>query len=163
MDEGQRADIRDLYAGCHPRLVGQLAVIIGDLAEAEEALAEAFVRGLTRPAHLLAMESPEGWLRTVALNVARRRYRRARLARTLLPRTDTGTAGDQLEAALDRVALYEALRRLPFEQREALVLHHVADLSVAEIAATLRVPEGTIKARLSRGRSAIAATAAAEG
>ncbi|MHB2023334.1 MAG: RNA polymerase sigma factor [Mycobacteriales bacterium] len=163
MDEGQRADIRDLYAGCHHRLVGQLAVIIGDVAEAEEALAEAFVRGLTRPARLLAMDSPEGWLRTVALNVARRRYRRARLASTLLPRAGTGTPGDELDAALDRIALYQTLRRLPFEQREALVLHDVAGLSVAEIAAMRRVPEGTVKARLSRGRAAVAVTAVVEG
>ena len=38
----------------------------------------------------------------------------------------------------------------------ALVLHHLADLSVAEVARELEVPEGTIKARLSRGRAALA-------
>ena len=49
-----------------------------------------------------------------------------------------------------------ALRRLPAAQREAIALHHLADLPVAEVAQTLGVPEGTVKARLSRGRAALA-------
>ena len=49
-----------------------------------------------------------------------------------------------------------ALRQLPQAQRQALVLHHIADLSVHAVAAEVGVPEGTIKARLSRGRSALA-------
>ena len=49
-----------------------------------------------------------------------------------------------------------ALRRLPVAQRESIALHHLADLPVAEVALTLGVPEGTVKARLSRGRAALA-------
>ena len=56
----------------------------------------------------------------------------------------------------DRVALVGALRQLPYEQREAIVLHHIVDLPVREIAVQLGVPEGTIKARLSRGRAGLA-------
>ena len=61
------------------------------------------------------------------------------------------------ELTPDRVALVSALRQLPLAQREALVLHHLVGLPVADVAAELRVPEGTIKARLSRGRTALAA------
>jgi RNA polymerase sigma-70 factor (ECF subfamily) len=56
----------------------------------------------------------------------------------------------------DRVALVEALRQLPYEQREAIVLHYIVDLPVGAIAVQLGVPEGTVKARLSRGRSRLA-------
>jgi RNA polymerase sigma-70 factor (ECF subfamily) len=161
MDDSQRAGIRDLYAGCHRRLIGQLAVITGDLAEAQDAVAEAFVRGLARPGRLLAMDSPEGWRWTVALNVARRGHRRARLARSLTRREAArAETGDQISETLDRIVLYQALSRLPFKQREALILHDVAGLSVAEIAACLHLPEGTVKARLSRGRSALSTTTA---
>jgi RNA polymerase sigma-70 factor (ECF subfamily) len=45
-----------------------------------------------------------------------------------------------------------ALRQLPEPQRRALVLHHVCDLPVHEVAAEVGAPEGTVKARLSRGR-----------
>ena len=60
------------------------------------------------------------------------------------------------------VALVAALRQLPEAQRQALVLHHIADLPVHLVAAEVGVPEGTIKARLSRGRAALAALLADE-
>jgi RNA polymerase sigma-70 factor (ECF subfamily) len=54
------------------------------------------------------------------------------------------------------VALVEALRKVPAEQRRALVLYHLCDLSVAQIAAETGVSAGTVKARLARGRAALA-------
>ena len=56
----------------------------------------------------------------------------------------------------DAIDLYRALRALPFGQRQVLVLHHLAGLPVAEVAAELGLPTGTVKARLSRGRAALA-------
>jgi RNA polymerase sigma-70 factor (ECF subfamily) len=55
------------------------------------------------------------------------------------------------------VALIAALEQIPQAQRQALVLHHIADLPVHQVAVEVGVPEGTIKARLSRGRTALAA------
>ena len=56
----------------------------------------------------------------------------------------------------DHVALVEALRQLPFPQRETVVLHHLADLSDQDVADTLGVSEGTVKSRLNRARTALA-------
>jgi RNA polymerase sigma-70 factor (ECF subfamily) len=56
----------------------------------------------------------------------------------------------------DHVTLMAALEQLPRVQREAIAMHHLADLPVNEIAAALGVPPGTVKARLSRGRAALA-------
>jgi RNA polymerase sigma-70 factor (ECF subfamily) len=50
-----------------------------------------------------------------------------------------------------------ALRRLPEAQRLAIVLHHVLGLPVASVAVETGVPVGTVKARLARGRQALAA------
>ena len=55
------------------------------------------------------------------------------------------------------VVLVEALRRLPEAQRRALVLFHLGELPVAEVARIEGCPEGTVKARLSRGRATLAA------
>lgn len=149
--------VRQAYQVFYRRLVGQVFGLIGDLAEAEDAVQEAFARVLAAPRSFLDAEEPERWLRVVALNVARTRYRRRwvfdRLVRSghvaIPPEATPGLSAD-------RVALLTALRRLAPPTREAVVLHHLADLSVAEVAATLGVPEGTVKARLSRGRAALA-------
>jgi RNA polymerase sigma-70 factor (ECF subfamily) len=56
----------------------------------------------------------------------------------------------------DHVALVHALRQIPADQRRAIVLHHLVGLSVADIAAETGSPPGTVKARLARGRRALA-------
>ena len=56
----------------------------------------------------------------------------------------------------DLVALVSALRKIPEAQRRAIVLHHLAGLSVEEIAHETSAPTGTVKARLARGRRALA-------
>ena len=56
----------------------------------------------------------------------------------------------------DRVAFSDALRRVPAEQRRALVMYHLCDLTVEQIAAETGVRAGTVKARLARGRAALA-------
>ncbi|GAA4450032.1 RNA polymerase sigma factor [Phytohabitans houttuyneae] len=57
------------------------------------------------------------------------------------------------ELSGERVDLARALQRLPRPMREAIVLYHLLDLPVAAVAEELGVPEGTVKARLSRGRA----------
>lgn len=49
-----------------------------------------------------------------------------------------------------------ALRRLPEEQRTALALYYLLGMPVAEVARQTEAPVGTVKARLSRGRAALA-------
>lgn len=65
------------------------------------------------------------------------------------PQPDAQLADRQSIALLDR-----ALRELPLEHREILLLREIEDLSYAEIAATLDIAEGTVKSRLARARAA---------
>jgi RNA polymerase sigma-70 factor (ECF subfamily) len=146
--------LRDLYDGCYRRLVGQLYAICGNLGEAEDAVQEAFVRAVEKPRRFARVDNPEAWLRTVALNVVRRRYRRISRYHGLLSKA--APPGPAPGLSPDRVALVEALRQLPWEQREAIALHHIVDLPVREIAVQLGVAEGTVKARLVRGRARLA-------
>jgi RNA polymerase sigma-70 factor, ECF subfamily len=97
-------------------------------------------------------DDPEGWVRRVAVNLSRSRWRAARRARPW------ATRGDAVAATLsdDHVALLQALRRLPDDQREAIVLHHLVDLPVQDVAIHQGVPVGTVKARLARGRRSLA-------
>ena len=146
--------VRELYGGCYRRLVAQLFAFCGDLQEAEDAVQEAFVRAVAKPRQFARVDNPEAWLRTVAVNVVRRRYRRARMLSRIVSSGAAPVVVPDLSA--DHVAIVAALRRLPPEQREAIALHHVADLGVRQIAELVGVPEGTVKARLARGRAKLA-------
>jgi RNA polymerase sigma-70 factor (ECF subfamily) len=154
--DGRRdeARLREVYAASYSRLVGQLVGVTGDPAEAEDVVMEAFARAAARLDDFADVDNPEAWLRTVAVNLARSRWRRMLRRSHLLPQLGSPTAYADL--ADDRLALMAALRALPAAQREAIALHHLADLPVAEVALTLGVPEGTVKARLARGRAALA-------
>jgi RNA polymerase sigma-70 factor (ECF subfamily) len=152
---GQGVDrVREVYAASYRRLVSQLAGVTGDPVEAEDVVMEAFARAVNSRRAFLAAENPEAWLRTVAVNVARTRWRRARLFRDVTPQlVEHRATYDDLPA--ERVALLAALRQLPLAQREAIALHHLADLPLQEVAEATGVPIGTVKARLSRGRAAL--------
>lgn len=156
--EDQR--VREVYDACYQRLVGQVYAICGDRSSAEEVVQKAFVRALTHSRAFSAADRPEAWLRRVAINLQRNRWRH----RSVRDRYAAQTARDEKVPGLtpDHVMLVDALRALPLEQREAIVLHHPADLPVFEVAQTLGVPEGTVKARLSRGRAALARALATE-
>ena len=145
-------EIQELYVASYRRLLGQLIGVTGSVAEAEDVLQEAFVRALDHPRRLLGADNPEAWLRTVAVNLARSRWRRAQRFLRLAPRlVEQPRDGD----TDDHVVLLQALRQLPAGQREVIALHHLADLTVAQVADTLNLPTGTVKARLSRGRAAL--------
>lgn len=149
--------VRQAYHLYYRRLVAAVYGLTGSHAEAQDIVQETFARALARRTQFLELTSPEAWLRTVAVNLTRSRWRRRRLFDTLVragrvERTPESVPG----VSPDRVALVAALQRLPRRTREALVLHHLADLPVAEVAAVTGASVGTVKSRLSRGRAALA-------
>lgn len=153
MDE---REFDDFYSGSFRRITHQVHAMIGDRDEAQECVQEAFVHAWAHRRKLDRAEHPEAWVRTTAYRLAVSRWRRT--VRGRRP-ADRALAAPAATAPPDesRVALVAALRRLPEDQRRALVLHHLADLPVREVAAEVGAPEGTVKARLSRGRTALAA------
>lgn len=142
------------YGASFGRLVGQLYAMTGNSADAQDAVQEAFVRAWSHRGRLDADGSPEAWVRATAWRIAVSRWHRARVGRRLIKAQPPPSAADG--PGPDRIALIDALRKLPAEQRRAVVLYHLCDRSVAEIAAETGVPIGTVKARLARGRAALA-------
>jgi RNA polymerase sigma-70 factor (ECF subfamily) len=153
MDE---REFDDFYDASFARITGQLYAMIGSRDEAEECVQEAFVRAWAHRRKLDRAEHPEAWVRTTAYRLAVSRWRRTTRGRRPADRA-LGAATQTAPPSETHVALVTALRQLPEAQRQALVLHHLADLPVQQVAREVGVPEGTIKARLSRGRAALAA------
>lgn len=105
--------------------------------------------------------SARPWLFGIASNLVRRWFRRERRRRTMLRRW--GQAPSEpvgfADEAIDRTAAYalrrrmrDALRSIPDQEREVLLLYALGDLTYEEIAEALPAPIGTVKSRLHRAR-----------
>jgi RNA polymerase sigma-70 factor, ECF subfamily len=151
---GAVSNFEELYGAHFDRLTLQLYAYVGDVAQAQDLVQEAFCRALQRWDKLSAYDDPVGWVRRVAWNLATSRLRRMRRHTAFL----RAQREQHVSApAPDHVALIAGLAKLPADQREAVILHYLADLSVAEIARQRDVAEGTVKSWLHRGRIALAA------
>ncbi|MFI7430906.1 SigE family RNA polymerase sigma factor [Micromonospora sp. NPDC049836] len=145
----------EFYRTTRQRVVTVLYALAGDLSEAQDAAQEAYVRAWQRWSRISGYDDPEAWVRMVGHRLLINRWRKIRGGVAAYRRHGPAPAvGPPSE---NTVLLVTALRRLPAEQRHAIVLYHLADLSVAEIAEQTGTPAGTVKARLARGRRALAA------
>jgi RNA polymerase sigma-70 factor (ECF subfamily) len=146
-------DFDEFYGANVHHLVLLLYAYTDDVGLAQDCVQEAFTQAWSRWERLGTYENPAAWIRRVALNVAANRWRRARAARA-----HAHYHREQVveEPSPDRVMLARALAALPERHRRALVLHHVADMNIGEIAAMEGVAEGTVKSWLHRGRTALA-------
>jgi RNA polymerase sigma factor (sigma-70 family) len=147
-------DLNELYDASYRRLVVQIYAICGNLAEAEDAVQDAFVTALRKKSQLTRVTNPEAWVRTVALNNVRHGWRHASVVRRYVAKIP-GPQGP-VEVGPEHVAIVNALEEVDPDQRDAVVLHYLADLPVADIAAQLGIPQGTGKSRLSRARDRLA-------
>jgi RNA polymerase sigma-70 factor (ECF subfamily) len=145
----------EFYTATVGRLLGQLFPVTGDLHEAEEIVQEAFARASVHWPRLRDYDVPEAWVRRVAMNLAADRGRRLQRQARALRRA--GPPPTVPPASAEALAVAEALRALPLRQRQAIVLHHLVDLPVEEVAAILGTRTGTVKSLLARGRRALAA------
>lgn len=153
-------DFDAFYAASSRRVLGHVFAMTGNRAEAEDAVAEAYVKAWERWASVSDCDSPEAWVRRVASRIAVSSWRKAINRLKAHHRSETTFELDGLSP--DHVALVHALRQIPAEQRRVIVLHHLVGSSVAEISAEVGSPVGTVKARLARGRAALAVLLADE-
>ncbi len=135
------------YLAQHPKVLAALVLVSGSTDVAREATDEAFARALAQWPRVQAMESPGGWLYTVALNLVRRHARRASTARnaSLLAQPSlihTDTTGE----------LWSVVQDLPARQRAAVVLRYLVDMKEREIAAVMGISPGTVASTLAAAR-----------
>ena len=154
MDSNGERDFTQFYDATWARTVACAYAMTAVLSDAEDLAQEAYSRAWPRWSSLREYDDPGSWVRQVATRLAVSRWRRARTAVGFLARSRGPEPAAPPSAAT--AALVAALKQLPEAQRRAIVLHHLCDLPVSEVARIERCPEGTVKARLSRGRAALA-------
>lgn len=156
------AEVEELYRRACPRLVGLLTAVGGSRSDAEEVAQDSFVKLLQHWPKVREYDDPEAWLRTVAVRALISRHRRRTMATLGLRRLEPDVARAVPGLDGDAVDIGRALARLPVGHRAVVLLHHLHDLPVDEVAAALRLPVGTVKSRLSRARATLAPLLAEE-
>jgi len=159
-DRAARGDtdaFAELIATRAGRLDGAARLILRDPERAKDAVQEALVRAWRDLPSLRDPERFDAWLRRLLVRACMdegRRFGRHRFEVELSPIHVTAVP-DASRSVSDRDQLDRAFRRLPADQRTAVVLVHYLDLSLVEAAETLGVPLGTARSRLYRGLAAL--------
>jgi RNA polymerase sigma-70 factor (ECF subfamily) len=151
-----------LFQAEHQALFRALYLIVGNTQEAEELMQDAFLKVWERWDRVSRMDNPAGYLCRIAVNGARSRIRRLRLA----ARRSIAPPGMQLPDPFADVDLRDELVRafaaLSERQRMALVLTDLLDVSAEDSARLLRVKPSTVRSLASQARAALKVRLGAE-
>jgi len=168
---GDESACAELVAS-HQRMVFGLALhLLGDRDEALDLSQEVFLRVFRTISSFRGQSALRTWIYRIVVNQARNRQRwwrrRHRGEQVSLDEhlqqfgdmeSVADMAPDRLLASKETAArIWQALDRLPFDQRTALILREVDGLRYEEIAFSLGVAVGTVKSRLTRARQALRA------
>ncbi len=157
MKSGSRDALALLAGRYHGPLLGFLFRMTGgDRPLAEDLVQETFLRVLRAIAGYRHPHPFKPWLYAIAVNLVRDHFKQAEMRRVRawpedFEATSLESTEDPLLATEDARRVAAAVRSLPLRQRETLILRYYQGLSLAEIAGALRIPEGTVKSRLSLG------------
>jgi RNA polymerase sigma-70 factor (ECF subfamily) len=149
------ADFDDTFREHYWPMVRSLSVACGDREAAADAVQDAFMRAYARWRRISRYEHPAGWVRHVALNRLRDHFRHEQRATRARERIAGDVPSSVDTTVLPDDALLSAVRRLPAQQQIAVSLFYVEQLSVREIAASMKLSEGAVKYHLHAGRSSL--------
>jgi len=146
-----------LYAAHYRSLVRLAALLLRDMATAEEVVQDSFVAMHDGWRRLRDNDKALSYLRQSVVNRSRSvlRHRVVVDKNAPKPAPDMPSAEQGAIALLERSAVVTALRTLPLRQREALVLRFYGDLSEAQIAATMGISKGAVKSHTARAMTAL--------
>jgi RNA polymerase sigma-70 factor (ECF subfamily) len=172
---GDQRAWHQMVASQHKRVYGICFRFTGDATDAEDITQDVFLKVYR---NLSSFDPDKGsfqtWITTLTRNLLVDNYRRNRLDRasdsldvsmsgdedgpTMSDRlADTRPSQEQHYAGLElKATIQQALKKLSPELREAVILRDLEDMDYKEIAVVLKIPEGTVKSRISRGRAELA-------
>lgn len=141
----------EFYRGTRRRVVAFLYTLSSDMPDAHDVAQEAYARAWQRWHTVGDYAQPEAWVRMVAYRLLINRWRKAR-SRLVAYRL-RGADPPVEPPSDDIVAVVTALRQLSPDQRLAIVLYHLMDLPINEVASETGASINAVKARLARGRN----------
>ncbi len=146
------------YAREFRSVVGLAYALSGSRSGAEDLAQEAFIAAHKKWDKIGAYDKPEAWVRRVVSNLSVSRLRRKasemKAMTRLAGQRDDRTVLDELPAEAEH--FWREVRRLPTRQAQAVALHYLEDMSVADIADVLECSPNTVKVHLHKGRGKLA-------
>ncbi|MGC2324706.1 MAG: sigma-70 family RNA polymerase sigma factor [Terriglobales bacterium] len=172
---GDASAWEEIVTRYHRRIYNVCYRFAGAAEDAEDLTQEVFIKMYRT---LKSYDASKGalitWVTTIARNLLVDHFRRSKQER-LTDSLEAAPAGDQdaltlseqlpdlgpspdagLQTQETQRVVHQALQKLSPELREAVILRDLQDMDYREIAAVLRVPEGTVKSRINRGRAELA-------
>ncbi|GHD85636.1 SigE family RNA polymerase sigma factor [Streptomyces naganishii] len=149
--------LTETYRAHYRSLLGLAALLLDDTASCEDVVQEAFIRVHSARKRVRDPEKTLAYLRQTVVNLSRSALRRRILGLKLLskPMPDMASAEEGAYDQLERDSLIKAMKGLQRRQREVLVLRYFADMTEAQVAETLGISLGSVKAYGSRGIAAL--------
>lgn len=142
------------FTSQYPQVVRVLTVVVRESAAAEDLAQEAFIRLHRRWSRISMYESPEAWVRRVALNLSFS-WRRREGRRPALEQSHAPTGSPQGSSDL-QVDIRRAVAELPKRERALIALYHLEDRPISEVADLLDMSPGAVKVGLHRARARLA-------
>src|SRR5688572_29339795 len=144
-------DFESLFRREFAPLVRALTLVAGDREAAADAVQDAFVQAHRHRERVLALESPAGWLRHVALNRIRNQHRSRQREADALPRIANAAdaVADETEREFDDLSVAAGfLERLAPQQRATAAMYYLLDQPTSAIAEHFEVTEATVRSHL---------------
>jgi RNA polymerase sigma-70 factor, ECF subfamily len=141
------------YSAEHGSVSALLFAMTGDWQLAEDLAQEAFTRALQRWSRIRRHENPQAWIRTVAANLARSRFRRQAVERRRREKLSASSSYEEpAPLPYELARFWEAVRALPRQQSLAITLHYLEDRQPAEMTDILGCSPATARVHLHRAR-----------
>jgi RNA polymerase sigma-70 factor, ECF subfamily len=153
---GAVEDFDAFYAREYSAIVTLAFALSGSRWAAEDLAQDAFLAAHRDWDRIGAYERPGAWVRHVVTNLSVSAFRRRMAEAKALTRAAVGQPPSVSDLSADGADFWRAVRSLPRRQAQAVTLHYLEDLAVADIAAILGTAEGTVKKHLHEGRKALA-------
>ena len=164
--DGDRNAFDRLVARHYRGIYNMIYRTLGNAEDASDLTQETFLRAYSRLETFQLGRSFMAWVRRIAANICIDHLRgRGEPAASLEERLEAGieqadvspdrSPEQHMEIAEDTRRVMAAVQKLPPKQRVVLIMRHIEGMTLAEIAAALRWPLGTVKINLFRGRRAV--------
>ena len=158
--KGDKAAAEELVNRYYERIYLFMRAVGHDRQISEDLVQETFLRAWCHIGQLRDGKALNGWLFRIASNVSKLHHRRHKdRASVDLDSIDLPAGGtDAPRRAGDREQmghLHEAVARLPWKLKQAIVLHYMEQLTITEAAQAAGIRQGTLKSRLNRGLEAL--------